>query len=60
METTETTESFTRRTYCDCGATMSHVIYEEVPGWLCDDPSCGNFIPDPMVSDAGVSANGTA
>ena len=61
METTVTTENnaipdaLVIRKRCDCGSTMSHVVYEEVTGWLCDDPGCGNFIPD-----AGVSANGTA
>lgn len=47
-ESNATTDALKMRKYCDCGAIMNHVVYEEVPGWLCSDPDCGNFIPDPI------------
>lgn len=36
------------RHYCQCGAVMIHQEWEGMMGWLCPDPDCGLFEPDPI------------
>lgn len=31
-----------------CWSPLVHQEYEGMMGWLCSDPDCGYFMPDPL------------